>query len=163
MVAVLEILLDPVWESIGVFVTLLVSLISGIGWYIHGPKQRQEVDSKFFAQAPPISSVRRVPRQSMEQHAQLLFAQLLLRVIYDLAEGDPGKWVAGAEAAERANIPFTTQDYDPLFGYLKQSGLITIDNLVHNEVCKLTPKGIREVEQVVSSMVPPDSTYSSKG
>jgi hypothetical protein len=158
VVALLEILQDPAWESIGVFVTLLISLISGIGWYIRGPKQRQEVDSKFFAQAPPISSVRQVPRQSMEQQAQLL-----LRVIYDLAEGNPGQWVAGAEAAERASIPFTAQDHDPLFRYLKQSGLITTDNLVHNEVCKLTPKRIREVEQVVSSMVPPDSMYSSKG
>ncbi len=109
MVAVLEILLDPAWESIGVFVTLLVSLISGMEWYIRGRKLSQEGDSKFFAQAPPISSVRRVPRQSMEQHAQLL-----LGVSYDLAEGNPGQWVAGAEAAERANIPFTTQDYDPL-------------------------------------------------
>ena len=158
MVTVPEIFQDSAWQSIGVFATLLVTLISGIGWYIRGRRQRQEVDSKFIAQAPPISSVRRVPRQSMEQQAQLL-----LRAIYDLAEGNPGQWVAGAEAAERSSIPFTTQNYDPLFRYLKQSGLITTDNLVHNEVCKLTSKGIREVEQVVSSMVPPDSMYSSKG
>ncbi len=158
MVAVLGILQDPAWQIIGVFVSLLVSLISGIGWYIRRRKQRQEVDSKFFAQAPPISSVRRVPRQPIEQHAQLL-----LRGIYDLAEGNPGQWVTGAEAAQRASIPSTTQDYDRLFRYLKQPGLITTDNLIHNEVCKPMPKVIREMEQVVSSMVPPDSMYSSKG
>jgi hypothetical protein len=106
----------------------------------------------------PISFVRRAPRLSLEQHLQLL-----LRVIYDLAEGHPGQWVAGAEAAERSSIPYTTQDYDSLFGYLKQSGLITADNLVHGEVCKLMPKVARKMEQVVSSMVPPDSMYSSKG
>jgi DNA-binding IscR family transcriptional regulator len=74
----------------------------------------------------------------------------LLRAIYDLAEGSPGRWVAGAEAAERAGIPFTTQDYDLLFRYLRQSGLITTDDLIHNEVCKLTPKGVRVVERVVA-------------
>ena len=75
----------------------------------------------------------------------------LLKAIYDLAEGNSGQWVAGAEAAERASIPFTTQDYDPLFRYLRQSGLITTDNLIHNEVCKLTPKGVMVIEQVVAS------------
>jgi hypothetical protein len=90
-------------------------------------------------------------------------AQQLLRAIYDIAEGNPGQWVAGAEAAERAGIPFTTQDYDSLCRYLRQSALITTGNLVHNEVCKLTPKGIREVERVASNMVLPDSMYTSKG
>jgi hypothetical protein len=81
----------------------------------------------------------------MEKHTYQL-----LRAIYDLAEGNPGQWVAGADAAERADIPVTTRDYDLLFRYLRQSGLITTDNLVHNEVCRLTPKGIRVVEQVVA-------------
>jgi hypothetical protein len=90
-------------------------------------------------------------------------ASQLLRAIYDLAEGNHEQWVAVAEAAEKAGIPFTAMDYYPSFQYLKQSGLITTDNLVYNEVCKLTPKGIRVMEQVVSSMVPSDSRYSPKG
>jgi hypothetical protein len=155
---VLEILRDPAWQSIGVLVAPLIALIGGLGWYVRGRKQRQEVDSKFFAQAPPLSSVRRVPRQSMEQQAQQL-----LRAIYDLAEGSPGQWVAVAEAAERADMPFTAKDYYPSFQYLKQSGLVTTNNLVHNEVCRLTPKGIRKIEQAVGSMIPPDSMYSPKG
>jgi hypothetical protein len=146
VVAVLEILRDPVWQSIGVLVALLVALISGAGWYIRARRQRQEVENAFSAHVvAPISSVRRVPRHAMEEQTYQL-----LRAIYDLAEGSPGRWVAGAEAAERAGIPFTTQDYDLLFRYLRQSGLITTDDLIHNEVCKLTPKGVRVVEQVVA-------------
>lgn len=146
MVAVLEILRDPAWQSIGILVALLIALISGAGWYIRARKQRQEVENAFSAQVAPISSVRRVPRHSMEEQTYQL-----LKAIYDLAEGNSGQWVAGAEAAERASIPFTTQDYDPLFRYLRQSGLITTDNLIHNEVCKLTPKGVMVIEQVVAS------------
>jgi hypothetical protein len=143
---VLEILRDPAWQSIGVLVALLVALISGAGWHIRARRQRQEVENAFSAQVvAPISSVRRVPRHSMEKHTYQL-----LRAIYDLAEGNPGQWVAGADAAERADIPVTTRDYDLLFRYLRQSGLITTDNLVHNEICRLTPKGIRVVEQVVA-------------
>jgi hypothetical protein len=146
------------WQSIGVLVALLIAFIGGLGWYIRGRKQRQDVESAFSAQAPPISSVRRVPRQSMEQQAQHL-----LRAIYDLARGNPGQRVAGVEAAERAGIPFTGKDYYSASQYLKQSGLITTDNLVHKEACKATPKGIRVVEQAISSMIPPDSMYSPKG
>jgi predicted negative regulator of RcsB-dependent stress response len=155
---VLEILRDPAWQSIGVLVALLMAFIGGLGWYIRGRKQRQDVESAFSAQAPPITSVRRVPRQSMERQAQQL-----LRAIYDLAEGNPGQWVAVAEAVESADLPFTAKDYYAASQYLKQSKLITTDNLVHDEVCRLTPKGIREVEQAVGSMIPPDSMYSPKG
>jgi hypothetical protein len=154
------------WQTNSVFVTLfvalalLVGLVNGLGWYLRGRKRRQEVVEKkqFANQAPPIPTVRRVKRDSMEEQA----AQLL-RAIYDLAEGNYGQWVAVAEAAERADIPFTATDYYPSFQYLKQSGLITTDNLVYNEVCKLTPKGIRVMEHVVSSMAPADSMYSPKG
>jgi hypothetical protein len=162
------------WQTNSVFVTLfvalallalallalalLVGLVNGLGWYVRGRKRRQVVEKQFANQAPPIPTVRRVKRDSMEEQA----AQLL-RAIYDLAEGNYGQWVAVAEAAERADIPFTATDYYPSFQYLKQSGLITTDNLVYNEVCKLTPKGIRVMEHVVSSMAPADSMYSPKG
>jgi hypothetical protein len=78
-------------------------------------------------------------------------AHQLLRAIFHLAGDHTGQRVAGAEAAERARIPFTTQDYDPLYRYLRQSELIFTHNLVHNEVCKLTPKGVRAAEQLVAS------------
>jgi len=146
VVAVLEILRDPMWQSIGVLVALLVALMSGAGWYIRARRQRQEVENAFSARVvAPISSVRRVSRHAMEEQTYQL-----LRAIYDIAEGNSGRWVAGAEAAQRAGIPFTTQEYDLLFRYLRQSGLITTDNLIHNEDCKLTPKGVRVVEQVVA-------------
>src|ERR671916_515727 len=153
------------WQTNSVFVTLfvalalLVGLVNGLGWYLRGRKRRQVVEKKQFVnQAPPIPTVRRVKRDSMEEQA----AQLL-RAIYDLAEGNYGQWVAVAEAAERADIPFTATDYYPSFQFLKQSGLITTDNLVYNEVCRLTPKGIRVMEQVTSSMAPSNSMYRPKG
>ncbi len=152
------------WQTISVSATLLVALalllalVIGLRWFIRGRKQRRAVENQFTHKAPPIPTVRRVQRDSMEEQASQL-----LRAIYDSAEGNHGQWVAVAEAAEKAGIPFTVTDYYPSFQYLKQSGLITTDNLVYNEVCKLTPEGIRVMEQVVSSMVPSDFMYSSKG
>ena len=124
--------------------TLLTALISGLRRYSHGRKQRREAEKLFSDLAThPLAYVRRVPRYSTEEQARLLF-----EAIYELAEGNPRRWVAGSDAVERAGIPFTTQDYDSLFRHLKQSGLITTDNLVHNEVCKLTPEGARVMERV---------------
>ena len=160
----LDILQEANWSDIGVAVpllialTLLAALLSGLRWYSHGRQQRREVEKLFSNPAsPPVASVRRVPRYSNEEQARQLF-----EAIYDLAEGNPGQWVAGPEAVDRANIPFTTQDYDSLFRHLEQSGLITTDNLVHNEVCKLTPKGASVMERVANSVVAPDSINSSK-
>jgi len=147
---VLDILQSPTWPEISdaapflAGATLLAALISGLRWYSRRRKQRREAEKPFSNLAPPpIVSVKRVPRYSTEEQARQLF-----EAIYDLAEGNPGQWVAGPEAAERAGIPFTTRDYDALFRHLKQSGLITTDNLVQNEVCKLTPKGARVMERV---------------
>jgi hypothetical protein len=140
------------WQTNSFFVTLFVALAlllglaAGLRWYSRRRKARQIVERKSADQAPPIPTVRRVKRDSMEEQA----AQLL-RAIYDLAEGDHRQWVAVAEAAERAEISFTAKDYYPSFQYLKQSGLITTDNLVYNEVCKLTPKGVGAMEQAMSS------------
>ena len=160
----MDTLQDLEWQTISVFVTLLVALVlllgllNGLRLYLQGRKRRRVVENHFANQASPIPTVRRVKRDSMEEQA----AQLL-RAIYDLAEGNHGQWVAVAEAAERAGIPFTAKDYYPSFQYLKQSGLITTDNLVYNEVCKLTPEGVRVMEQVLSSMVPSDPMSSPKG
>jgi hypothetical protein len=151
------------WQTISVLVTLsavlvlLVGLVTQLGWYIRRRKRRRIGEKQFTTQAPPIPTVRRVERDRMEEQAAKL-----LRSIYDLGEGNPGQWVAVAEAAERADIAFTATDYYPSFQYLKQSGLITTDNLVYNEVCKLTPKGIRAMEQVLSSTPSSNSVYSPK-
>ena len=151
------------WQTTSIYVlllaalALLLALVLALRWYIRGRKQGRVVDTQFADQAPPIPTVRRVKRDSMEEQASQL-----LRAIYELAGGNPGQWVAVAEAAERADIPFTATGYYPSFQYLKQSGLITTDNLVYNEVCKLTPNGIRIMEQVMSSTVTSDSIYSPK-
>jgi hypothetical protein len=151
------------WQTISVLVTLLAALLLLLGvvielrWSIRRRK-REQIENQFANPAPPKPAVRRVKRDSMEEQA----AQLM-RAIYDLAEGNPGQWVAVTEAAERADIPFSAKDYFPSFQYLKQSGLITTDNLVYNEVCKLTPEGIRVMEQVTGSMSPSDSVYTPKG
>jgi hypothetical protein len=149
----LDILQDLNWLEIGAAVpllmalTLLTALIYGLRRYRRGRKQRREVEKVFSNVAPPpVASVRRVPRYSTQEQAYQLF-----EAIYDLAGGDPEQWVAGPEAAERAGMPFDTQDYDLSFRYLKQSGLVTTENLVHNEVCKLTTQGAKAMEQVAKS------------
>jgi hypothetical protein len=152
------------WQAISVLVTLLAVLVLLVGfvielrWIIRRRKRGRVAEMQFTAQAPPLPSVRRVKRDSMEEQA----AQLL-RAIYDLAEGNHGQWVAVAEAAERADIPFTAEAHYPSFQYLKQLGLITTDNLVYNEVCKLTPNGVEVMEQVLSSEVPSGSVSRPKG
>jgi hypothetical protein len=152
------------WQTISVFVTLLVAFavlvrfVTRLRWYVRGRKQGRAVENQFANHSAPIPTVRRVERDSMEEQAAKL-----LRAIYELAEGNAGQWVAVAEAAERAGIHFTATDYYPSFQYLKQSGLITTDNLVYNEVCKLTPKGIRAMEQVLSSTASSNSVYNPKG
>jgi hypothetical protein len=152
------------WQAISVLVTLLAVLVLLVGfvielrWIIRRRKRGRVAEMQFTAQAPPLPSVRRVKRDSMEEQA----AQLL-RAIYDLAEGNHGQWVAVAEAAERADIPFTAEAHYPSFRYLKQSGLITTDNLVYNEVCKLTLNGVEVMEQVLSSEVPSGSVSRPKG
>jgi hypothetical protein len=144
--------------TLAVAVTLLVGLVVGMSRYIRRRKARQPVENRVADRVPPIPTVRRVRRDSMEEQASQL-----LRAIYDLVDGNSGQWVAVAEAAEKSDIPFTAKDYYPSFQYLKQSGLITTDNLVHNEVCKLTPEGVRVMEQVASSIVPSDSMSGPKG
>jgi hypothetical protein len=153
------------WQAISVLVTLsavlvlLVGLVTEIGWYLRMRKRKRIGEKQFTTHAAPVPpTVRRVNRDSMEEQAAQLF-----RAIYDLAEGNPSQWIAVAEAAERADIAFTAKDYYPSFQYLKQSGLITTDNLVFNEVCRLTPKGIRAMEQVASSTAPSDSMHSPNG
>lgn len=149
----LDVLQDSNWQDIGVAVpllialTLIAALISGLRWYSRRRRQRREVEKLFSNPVSlPVASVRRLPRYSNEEQARQLF-----EAIYHLAEGNPGQWVSRQDAEDRVNIPLTTQDYDSLFRHLEQSGLITTDNLVHNEGCKLTQKGAGVMEQVANS------------
>jgi hypothetical protein len=70
----------------------------------------------------------------------------LLEAIYHLAGGTPGKMVSGSEAAERANIPHTTEDYDPVARHLRDSGLIRVQG-THLEVLNITPAGVSTVKR----------------
>jgi hypothetical protein len=70
----------------------------------------------------------------------------LLEAIYELANGNPGVMVSGQEAAERANIPHTTEDYDLVARHLRDSGLITAQE-IHLEVLNITPAGVSTVKR----------------
>jgi hypothetical protein len=70
----------------------------------------------------------------------------LLEAIYDLAGGNPGKMVSGREAAERANVPHTTEDYDPVARHLRASGLITVQG-TYLEAINITPAGVSTVKR----------------
>jgi hypothetical protein len=69
----------------------------------------------------------------------------LLEAIYDLAGGNPGTMVSGQEAAERANIPHTTEDYDPVARHLRDYQLIIVQG-TYLEVITITPAGVSAVK-----------------
>jgi hypothetical protein len=70
----------------------------------------------------------------------------LLETIYELASGNPGVMVSGQDAAQRANIPHTTENYDPVARYLRDSGLITAQD-VYLEVLNITAAGVSTVKR----------------
>jgi hypothetical protein len=69
-----------------------------------------------------------------------------LEAIYDLAGGNPAKLVRAEEAAERANIPHTTEDYDPVARYLRDSGQITVQG-EYLEGINITPAGVSTMKR----------------
>ena len=83
----------------------------------------------------------------------------LLEAIYDLADGNPGNMVSGQEAAQQANIPHTTEDFDPVARHLQNSWLIRAQD-VYLEALTITPAGIREIERRKGRHVTPGSTIA---
>jgi hypothetical protein len=71
----------------------------------------------------------------------------LLRAFYDLAQGSPDKLVTSEKAAERASIPHTIEDFNPVARDLRDSGLIEEPGTVGLDVFRITPAGIRAVER----------------
>ena len=70
----------------------------------------------------------------------------LLEAIYDLADGNPGKMVSSRKAAEKANVPHTTEDYDPVARHLRDAGQITVQG-TYFEVINITPAGVSTVKR----------------
>ena len=71
----------------------------------------------------------------------------LLEAIYDLAQGSPDRLVASGKAAEKASIPHTIEDFNPVARDLRDSGLIEEPGTVGLDVFRITPAGIRAVER----------------
>ena len=69
-----------------------------------------------------------------------------LEAIHDLADGNPGKMVGSDEIAERANIPHTTEDFNPVAMHLRDSVLIR-EQGVGLQVFNITPAGVSKVKQ----------------
>ena len=74
-------------------------------------------------------------------------AHTLLEAFYDLADGNPATFLASQDAAERAGIPHTVQDFNPLALHLRDAGLIKEPGTVGLGLFKITPAGISEVER----------------
>ena len=70
----------------------------------------------------------------------------LLEAIYELAGGNSGTLVRGKEAAERANIPHTTEDYAPVARHLRDSGQITVQG-EYPEAINIAPAGVSTVRR----------------
>jgi hypothetical protein len=71
----------------------------------------------------------------------------LLRAFYDLAEGNPEPTVRGIDAAHKAGIDYSSQEYTPLVRHLKDMGWVDSMGIVGNGVLRITPAGVREVEE----------------
>jgi hypothetical protein len=70
-----------------------------------------------------------------------------LHELYSLAHGNPKSVVVGREAAKRASIPYTTKDYHLIVGRLMDSGLIEEWGTIGLEVFRITPLGVRVVNE----------------
>jgi hypothetical protein len=70
----------------------------------------------------------------------------LLRAFYDLAEGNPGTPVRGIDAAHKADIDYSWQEYTTLVAHLKDMEWLDNMNIVGDEMLRITPTGVREVE-----------------
>lgn len=73
-------------------------------------------------------------------------AILLLEAINDLAGDNPGTIVFTDHAAQKAGIT-TVEELDPIVKYLKDERLVDNMKIVHNTHLKITPAGIRLVQQ----------------
>jgi hypothetical protein len=82
-----------------------------------------------------------------KRHDERAKREALLEAIYALAQGRPDKLVASEQAAERADIPHTIEDFNPVARHLKDSGLIEEPGTVGLDVFRITPAGMRAVEQ----------------
>lgn len=75
-------------------------------------------------------------------------AYRLLEAFYELSEASPNVMVFSSKAAREADIPYVMEEYGPLATYLQRFGLIReIDGAVGLHVFRITPVGIRAVEQ----------------
>lgn len=74
-------------------------------------------------------------------------AFLLLKAINDLASGNPGTIVFTDHAAQKAGTT-SVEELDPIVKYLKDERLVDNMKIVHNTHLKITPAGIRVVQQM---------------
>ena len=75
--------------------------------------------------------------------------QRLLRVIYDLAGGDPDAIVDSREVVKRAGITHKRKDFGQLLdsGVIRERGATFTEHGVRFTDYSITPAGIRKVEQ----------------
>jgi hypothetical protein len=72
----------------------------------------------------------------------------LLKAIYDLAGGSPGVPVGGADAAQKAGIDYSWEEYNPLVAHLEAREWVDSMGIVGGGVMlRITPEGVREVEE----------------
>ena len=97
-----------------------------------------------------------------KRHNEKIRRKALLEAIYDLTQGSPDKLEASEKAAERARIPNTIEDLNPVARDLRDSGLIEEPGTVGLDVFRITPAGVRAVERDRSSRpltTAPDACY----
>jgi hypothetical protein len=70
----------------------------------------------------------------------------LLRAFHDLSGDCPGTPVRGIDAAQKAGIDSFWQEHTPLVAHLKAMAWLDSMNIMGDEMLRITPAGVREVE-----------------
>ncbi len=85
----------------------------------------------------------------IHRYRRRMRTQLLLKVIYCLAEGNPDAIVDSREVVRRAGITHNRKDFGRLLesGAIRERGATFTEQGVRSTEYSITPAGIRKVEQ----------------
>jgi hypothetical protein len=128
---------------------IVAALVAVVGWLLRSRQNASDesMDRVSRAVDDAVAAVEAIEKPSPVRSSFDEKAHKLLEAFYDLADGDPAAFLASQDAADKAGIPHTAQDFNPLAIHLRDTGLIQEPGTVGLGLFRITPAGIREVER----------------
>lgn len=128
---------------------LVVAIVAAAGWLWRRRQTEpgESMDAVNSAVEDAVAAVEAIGKPSPVRSSLDEKAHTLLEAFYDLADGNPATFLASQDAAEKAGIPHTVEDFNPLALHLRDAGLVQEPGTVGLGLFKITPEGIREVER----------------